>query len=164
MAKVLRKPIWATPPPNASTAAFSLVPTWILKDRPVILPRQSAIAWPPIVILLTSTDGTKTITIGLSAEPRSPALGVMAFGRGSHFAAGSGVGTAVGGTAVGPVVGATVGASVGASVGGIAVGASVGGTSVAAGPHAARTSDRLTTSANSRNVRRLFMIISSLRN
>src|SRR5512140_329621 len=153
MAKVLRKPIWALPPPSASTAAFSLVPTSILKLRPVILPRQSAMAWPPMVILLTSTDGTKTMTIGLSEAPSSPAFGDIALDSGVHVAAGSGVGTAVG-----ALVGATVGGtSVGASVGGTAVaaGGSVGtGASVAAGPQAASSTDRLTTSANNTYVRR----------
>src|SRR5512138_2313673 len=152
MAKVFRKPIWALPPPMASTEAASLVPTSILKVSPVILPRQSAISWPPLVILPTSTDGTKVMTIGLSDAPSSPAAGVMAFGIGSHFAAGISVGAGVGGTSVGATVGGT-------SVGGTAVGA--GGSvaaGVAAGLQAASTSDTVITSANSTNVRRLFIL------
>ncbi len=95
--------------------------------------------------------GTKVITMGLSAEPRLPAAGVMAFGRGSHLAAGMAVGAAVAGTAVGAsVAGTAVGA--GACVGGSAVGASV-----AAGPQAVSAREKQTISANKENVRRLFI-------
>ena len=93
-------------------------------------------AWPPLVILPTSTDGTKVMTIGLSGAPSSPALGVRALGSLSQVGTGSGV--AVGGTAVGAgaaavgatvgAAGALVGATVGAAVGaaGALVGATVG--------------------------------------
>jgi hypothetical protein len=140
MAKVLRKAIWALLPPRASIEAASLVPTSILKARPVILVRQSAMAVPPLVIRPVSTDGTKVMTMGLSAAPNSPALGLSAVAILSHLAAGT---TTVG--AAGAFVGAVVGAAVGATVGatGLAVGTAVGG-GVGEMPQAVRTRDRTT--------------------
>src|SRR5512146_2049377 len=75
---VLRKPTCAFSAPMASMEAAKVVPTSILKVRPVIPVRQSAIAVPALVILPVSPEGTKVITIGLSAEPSSPALGAAA--------------------------------------------------------------------------------------
>src|SRR5512140_2922494 len=99
------------------------VPTSSLKLRPVILLRQSAIAPPAFVILPVSPEGTKVMTMGLSADPSVPAAGA-AGASASLSQAGGGAGVAVGGTAVGASVAASVGASVMASVG-ASVGASV---------------------------------------
>src|SRR5512147_1691477 len=98
--KGVRKPTNALSAPIASTEAAKLVPTSILKFRPVICVRQSAMAVPALVILPVSPDGTKVITIGLSAEPRSPAFTVGALGSLSHLG-GGGVGACVAWTAEG---------------------------------------------------------------
>ncbi len=58
-------------------------------------PEQSAMAVPALVILPVSPDGTNVMTIGLSAEPRSPAFTVGALGSLSHFGGGGGVGACV---------------------------------------------------------------------
>src|SRR5512133_1021721 len=115
----------------ASMEAAKVVPTSILKLRPVIWLKQSAIAVPALVILPVSPDGTKVITIGLSAEPRAPAAGA-AGASGSLSQTGGGGAVLVGGTAVGAsvAVAASVGACVGASV---AVGAACVGACVAGG-------------------------------
>src|SRR6266849_2094300 len=105
---VLRKPTWAFSAPKASMEAPNEVPTSILNDRPVILPRQSAMALPALVILPESPEGTKVMTMGLSGEPRSPAFTVGAVGSLSQTGAGT---VAVGAAAVGAVV--TAGAKVG---------------------------------------------------
>src|SRR5512146_3420974 len=113
---VLRKPTWAFSAPMASMEAAKLVPTSSLKARPVIWLRQSAMAPPALAILPVSPEGTKVMTIGLSAAPRAPAAGAAGASDSlSHTGAGGGVG--VGGTGVGASVGAVVGASVGAMVG-----------------------------------------------
>src|SRR5512139_3392550 len=101
--KVLRKPTWALSAPIASTEAAKLVPTSILKFRPVICVKQSAMAVPALVILPVSPEGTKVITIGLSAEPSSPAFTVGALGSLSHLGAGGGVGACVAEAAAGCV-------------------------------------------------------------
>src|SRR5512142_2527487 len=108
----------------ASMDAAKVVPTSILNVRPVIWLRQSAIAPPALVILPVSPEGTKVITIGLSAEPRAPAAGA-AGASGSLLQTGGGGAVFVAGAAVGAsvAVAASVGACVGASV---AVGACVG--------------------------------------
>src|SRR5512138_329976 len=127
---VLRKPIWAFSAPMASMEAAKLVPTSSLKARPVIWPRQSAMAPPALAILPLSPEGTNVMTIGLSDAPSAPAAGA-AGASGSLLQTGGGGGVGVGGACVaGTAVGA--GAWVGASVGaGAWVGASVGGTGVA---------------------------------
>ena len=105
---VLRKLTWAFSAPMASMEAAKVVPTSILKVRPVIEVKQSAMAVPALVILPVSPDGTKVITMGLSEAPSLPAAGAAgASANLSH----------TGGTAVGAAVGAVVGATVGASVG-----------------------------------------------
>src|SRR5512143_2494421 len=100
------------------------VPTSSLKLSPVIWLRQSAMAPPAFVILPVSPEGTKVITMGLSAAPIAPAAGA-AGASGSLAQTGGGGAVLVGGTAVGAsvAVAASVGACVGASV---AVAASVG--------------------------------------
>src|SRR5512135_3129401 len=155
--KVLRKPTWAFSAPIASMEAAKLVPTSSLKARPVIWPRQSAMAPPAFAILPVSPEGTKVITIGLSEAPSCPAAGA-AGASGSFVQTGGGGGVGVGGAVVGAAAGAVVGASVagGAWVG--AAGASVG---VGAGAQAARASDSTTSNANSTKVRRLNMYVSS---
>src|SRR5512146_1307315 len=96
---VFRKPTCAFSAPMASIEAAKLVPTSSLKARPVIWPRQSAMAPPALAILPVSPDGTKVMTIGLSAEPSAPAAGAAgASGSLSHTGAGGGVG--VGGASV----------------------------------------------------------------
>src|SRR3989442_3170575 len=108
---VLRKPTWAFSAPIASMEAPKDVPTSILNDRPVILPRQSAMALPALVIFPESPEGTKVMTIGLSGEPRSPAFTLGALASGSQAGGGT---VAVGAAVVAAVVGAaTVGAAVG---------------------------------------------------
>ncbi len=99
---------------------------------PVSLLKQSAMAVPAFVIVGTSPDGTKAITIGFSGEPRSPDLTATA--KLSCFVQfGGGV------VGVAAATGALVGAVVGATVAGGFVGAAVGGTAVGvgAGAHAA---------------------------
>src|SRR5574341_2163797 len=105
----------------ASMDAAKVVPTSILKLRPVIWLKQSAIAVPALVILPVSPEGTKVITIGLSAEPSSPAAGA-AGASASLSQTGGGGGVGVGGSTVGASV---AGASVGAPVTGASLGASV---------------------------------------
>src|SRR5215207_6746406 len=154
--KVLRKPTCAFSAPIASMDAAKLVPTSISKLRPVISLKQSAMAVPAVVILPVSPEGTKVITIGLSAEPSSPAAGASgAFGNLSQAGGGGAVG--VGGSVVGAsVAAASVGTSVGASVAGASVGgASVGsgrsvGTAVAAGAQAETASARIIVTASNR--------------
>src|SRR5512147_1698075 len=145
-ASVLRKPTWAFSAPMASIEAPKLVPTSSLKARPVIWPRQSAMAPPALAILPVSPEGTKVMTIGLSAEPSAPAAGAAgASDNLLHTGGGGGVG--VGGAAVG---GTSVGASVGGTsvaAGGWVAGTSVGGTGVAAGPQAASTIEAATMTA-----------------
>src|SRR5262245_18312324 len=121
---VLRKLTCAFSAPMASMEAAKVVPTSILKLRPVIWLRQSAMAVPATVILPVSPEGTNVITMGLSAEPSSPAAG--AAGASDNLSqTGGGGGVAVGG--------ATVGASLdGASVGASVAGATVGGTTLGA--------------------------------
>src|SRR5512143_2874917 len=111
---VFRNPTWAFSAPMASMEAAKLVPTSSLKARPVIWPRQSAMAPPAFAILPVSPEGTKVITIGLSAEPSAPAAGAAGASL-SLVQTGAGGGVGVGGTGV---AGTAVGASVGASVGG----------------------------------------------
>src|SRR5512144_2885354 len=94
---VLRKPTCAFSAPIASIEAAKDVPTSSLKLRPVIWLRQSAIAPPALVILPVSPDGTKVITIGLSAEPRSPAFTLGWLASGVHAGGGT---VAVGSAAV----------------------------------------------------------------
>src|SRR6266508_3397104 len=118
--------------------AAKVVPTSILKLRPVIWLKQSAIAVPAFVILPVSPEGTKVITIGLSAEPRSPAAGA-AGASASLSQTGGGRGVGVGGSAVGASVGAVV------------------GTGVAAAPQALKTIDMMTRTASIKNERRLFI-------
>src|SRR5512143_161268 len=120
--KVFRKPTCAFSAPIASIEAAKLVPTSILKVMPVISLRQSAMAVPATVILPVSPEGTKVMTIGLSAAPSAPAAGASG-ASGSLVQTGGGGGVGVGGAAVG----ASVGASVGAAVGMASVGASVAG-------------------------------------
>src|SRR5512135_3736470 len=112
--KVLRKPTWAFSAPIASTEAAKLVPTSSLNAKPVIWLRQSAMAPPALAILPVSPEGTKVMTIGLSAAPRAPAAGA-AGASGSLVQTGGGGGVGVGGAAVAATA---VGASVGTSVGG----------------------------------------------
>src|SRR5512135_2580688 len=94
--------------------AAKLVPTSSLKARPVIWPRQSAMAPPALAILPVSPEGTKVITIGLSEAPSCPAAGA-AGASGSLVQTGGGGGVGVGGAVVGAAAG---GAVVGAVVGG----------------------------------------------
>src|SRR5512141_458942 len=94
----------------ASMEAAKVVPTSILKARPVILPKQSAMAVPALVILPVSPEGTKVITMGLSVAPNAPAAGA-AGASASLSQTGGGGGVGVGGAAVG---GTAVGASVAA--------------------------------------------------
>src|ERR1051325_6550637 len=108
---VFMKLTWAFSAPIASMDAAKVVPTSILKLRPVIWLRQSAIAVPALVILPVSPEGTNVITIGLSAEPSAPAAGA-AGASGSLLQTGGGGAVFVGGTAVGASV--AVAASVGA--------------------------------------------------
>src|SRR5512135_3464556 len=110
--KVLRKPTWAFSAPIASMEAAKLVPTSSLKLRPVIWPRQSAMAPPAVAILPVSPEGTKVMTMGLSVAPRAPAAGAAGASE-SLVQTGAGGGVGVGGTAVGASVGAWVGAAVG---------------------------------------------------
>src|SRR5512137_519901 len=126
--KVLRKLTCAFSAPMASMEAAKVVPTSILKARPVIWLKQSAMAVPALVILPVSPEGTKVITMGLSAAPRAPAAGAAGASASLAHTGGTGVGgTAVGGATVG---GTAVGASVGGTaVGGTSVGTAVGGTS-----------------------------------
>src|SRR5512143_4310087 len=93
--KVLRKPTCAFSAPMASIEAAKLVPTSILKVMPVISLRQSAMAVPALVILPVSPEGTKVMTIGLSAEPSSPAFGAAAGASGSLVQVGGGGGVFV---------------------------------------------------------------------
>src|SRR5512141_175018 len=93
---VFRKPTWAFSAPRASIEAPKDVPTSILNDSPVIWPRQSAMALPALVILPESPEGTKVMTMGLSAAPRLPAAGA-AGASDSLVQTGGGL---VGGTAV----------------------------------------------------------------
>src|SRR5512143_3481924 len=123
--KVLRKPIWAFSAPMASIEAAKLVPTSSLKARPVIWPRQSAMAPPALAILPVSPEGTKVITIGLSAAPKAPAAGA-AGASGSLVQTGGGGGVGVGFAAVAATVGAVVGASVAGAATVGTTGASVG--------------------------------------
>src|SRR5258708_4952796 len=111
---VLRKPTWAFSAPIASMDAPKEVPTSILNDRPVILPRQSAMALPALVIFPESPEGTKVMTMGLSGEPRSPAFTLGALASGSQ----AGGGTVAVGAALFSAVfcAATVGATVGTTV------------------------------------------------
>src|SRR5512142_2108435 len=102
---VFRKPTWAFSAPMASTEAAKLVPTSSLKARPVIWPRQSAMAPPALAILPVSPEGTKVITIGLSAEPSAPAAGA-AGASDSLVQTGGGGGVGVGGACVAGTVGA----------------------------------------------------------
>jgi hypothetical protein len=149
--------------------AAKVVPTSILKLRPVISLKQSAMAVPAVVILPVSPEGTKVITMGFSAEPSSPAAGAAgAFDNFAQFGGGGGV--AVGGTAVAAsVAGASVGASVAASVGAsviTSVGASVTtGASVGAGVAGAQaesTSTRIAITA--KNILSDFFISFPLEN
>src|SRR5512138_627982 len=151
---VLRKPTCAFSAPMASMEAAKVVPTSILKARPVILLKQSAIAVPALVILPVSPEGTKVITMGLSAAPKAPAAGAAgAEAILSQTGAGGGVGVggaAVGGTSVGAAVGGTSVAA-GAAVAGTSVGAGTAvGSGVAAGPQAARTTEASNRTENSR--------------
>src|SRR5512138_2229518 len=147
---VLRKPTCAFSAPMASMEAAKVVPTSILKVKPVISVKQSAIAVPAVVILPVSPEGTNVMTMGLSAEPSSPAAGA-AGASGSLSQTGGGGGVFVGGTTVAAsVAGASVGASVaGASVavGGASVGACVAGGSVAAGVAGAQAETSSTNTA-----------------
>src|SRR5512140_3393778 len=102
---VFRKLTWAFSAPRASIEAAKVVPTSILKFNPVILLKQSAMAVPALVILPVSPEGTKVITIGLSAEPSSPAAAVGALSILAHTG---------GGTVGGTVGAATTTVSVGA--------------------------------------------------
>src|SRR5689334_6675016 len=97
--KVLRKPTWAFSAPMASMEAPKEVPTSILNDRPVILPRQSAIALPALVILPESPEGTKVMTMGVSAAPSVPAAAVGGLAMGVQAGGGEVGGTAVGAAA-----------------------------------------------------------------
>src|SRR6266540_1359695 len=131
--------------------AAKVVPTSILKVRPVIWLKQSAIAVPAFVILPVSPEGTKVITMGLSAEPSSPAAGA-AGASGSLSQTGGGGGVGVGGTAVGASV-------AGATVGGTSVGA---GGSVGAGVSGAQAETNSTrTAITARNICSDFFIIFS---
>src|SRR5512143_2311842 len=93
--KVLRKPTWAFSAPMASMEAAKLVPTSSLKARPVIWLRQSAMAPPALAILPVSPEGTKVITIGLSAEPSAPAAGAAGASASLAHMGGTGVGRGV---------------------------------------------------------------------
>src|SRR5512142_2134940 len=153
---VFRKPTCAFSAPMASIEAAKLVPTSSLKARPVIWPRQSAIAPPALAILPVSPEGTKVMTIGLSEAPSCPAAG--ASGASANLSqTGGGGGVGVGGATVAAVVGASVGASV-AGTACVGAGASVG---VGAGAQAASASDSATVSASRTKVRRLNIEISS---
>src|SRR5512133_2908195 len=158
---VLRKLTWAFSAPMASMEAAKVVPTSILKVRPVISVKQSAIAVPAVVILPVSPEGTKVITIGLSDEPSSPAAGA-AGASDSFVQTGGGGGVGVGGSTVGASVGASVATSVGASVI-TSVGASVAGGWVGAavaGWQAVSTSTRIAITARDK-CSDFFIIFSS---
>src|SRR5690242_14425601 len=113
--KVFMKPTWAFSAPIASMEAAKVVPTSILKLRPVIWLKQSAIAVPAFVILPVSPEGTNVITMGLSVAPSFPAAGA-AGASDSLLQTGGGGGVAVGGTAVGASVAVAASVAVGASV------------------------------------------------
>src|SRR5689334_17336669 len=107
-------------------------------------------AVPALVILPVSPDGTKAITIGLSAEPSSPAAAVGAPSILVQSAGGM-VAVAVGAaaTSVAVATGASVGTSVGAGAG------------VAGVPQAESTITPTTVTTNRIYIRRLLLIFFS---